>query len=131
MTRTSHTTLLEGLAEASPAERVAAAFEAVAAIDDPAVFIATADRDRALAAIDESLPLAGLTFAVKNNIDVEGFDTTAGCPSYAFRPDRSATVVRRLLDAGATCVGVTNLDQFATGLVGVRSPYGEIGRAHV
>ena len=124
MTRTSHTTLLEGLAEASPAERVAAAFEAVAAIDDPAVFIATADRDRALAAIDESLPLAGLTFAVKNNIDVEGFDTTAGCPSYAFRPDRSATVVRRLLDAGATCVGVTNLDQFATGLVGTRSPYG-------
>ncbi|MEL7158521.1 MAG: amidase family protein, partial [Actinomycetota bacterium] len=71
-------------------------------------------------------PLAGLTLAIKDNIDVEGFVTTAGCPSYAYRPSRSATAVRRLQDAGAVIVGKTNLDQFATGLVGTRSPYGVV-----
>lgn len=70
------------------------------------------------------LPLAGVPFAVKDNIDVAGLPTTAGCASYAFVPQRSARVVELLLDAGAVLIGKTNLDQFATGLVGTRSPYG-------
>ena len=78
------------------------------------------------AANGERLPLAGLTFAVKDNIDVAGVPTTAGCPSFATVPSRNATVVQRLLDAGATFVGKTNMDQFATGLVGTRSPYGAV-----
>ncbi|MEO1322896.1 MAG: allophanate hydrolase [Pseudomonadota bacterium] len=72
----------------------------------------------------ENLPLAGVPFAVKDNIDVLGSMTTAGCPAFAYSPDHSAEVVRRLEGAGAICVGKTNLDQFATGLVGTRSPYG-------
>jgi allophanate hydrolase len=72
-------------------------------------------------------PLAGLRLAVKNNVDVAGFPTTAGCPSYATGPAASdAVAVARLRAAGATVVGVTNLDQFATGLVGQRSPYGGV-----
>ncbi|MBP2292812.1 allophanate hydrolase [Azospirillum rugosum] len=70
------------------------------------------------------LPLFGIPFAVKDNIDVAGVPTTAGCPDFAYTPDRSATVVQRLLDAGAILIGKTNLDQFATGLVGTRTPYG-------
>jgi allophanate hydrolase len=70
------------------------------------------------------LPLAGMTFAVKDNIDVAGMPTTAGCPAYAYMPSSSATVVQRLLDAGAVLIGKTNMDQFATGLVGTRSPFG-------
>lgn len=69
-------------------------------------------------------PLAGLKFAVKDNIDVAGVPTTAGCPEFAYMPERSAFVVDRLEKAGARAIGKTNLDQFATGLVGVRSPYG-------
>ncbi|OYX62863.1 MAG: allophanate hydrolase [Novosphingobium sp. 32-60-15] len=75
-------------------------------------------------AAGDDLPLAGVPFAVKDNIDVVGFETTAACPAFAYRPQASATVVQRLLDAGALCVGKTNLDQFATGLNGTRSPYG-------
>jgi allophanate hydrolase len=69
-------------------------------------------------------PLAGMPFAVKDNIDVAGMPTTAGCSAYAYTPDTTAPAVQRLLDAGAVLVGKTNLDQFATGLVGTRSPYG-------
>ncbi len=69
-------------------------------------------------------PLFGVPFAVKDNIDVAGWPTTAACPDFAYRAEASASVVRRLHDAGAVCVGKTNLDQFATGLVGTRSPYG-------
>lgn len=103
------------------------------------IWIQLVDPERALAAaagIDERmargqrLPLAGMTLAVKGNIDVGGLDTTAGCPAYAYRPNRSAAVVRALTDAGAVVVGVTNLDQFATGLVGTRSPYGVCPNAH-
>lgn len=72
----------------------------------------------------EVLPLAGVPFAVKDNIDVAGFETTAACPAFAYEPDASASVVAQLIAAGAICVGKTNLDQFATGLVGTRSPYG-------
>lgn len=71
-------------------------------------------------------PLAGLRFAVKDNMDVAGWPTTAACPSYAYRPTAHAKVVQRLLDAGATLVGKTNLDQFACGLNGTRSPYGAV-----
>lgn len=75
-------------------------------------------------AAGEALPLAGVPFAVKDNIDVAGFETTAACPAFGYLPDASATVVERLLAGGALCVGKTNLDQFATGLNGTRSPYG-------
>jgi allophanate hydrolase len=71
-------------------------------------------------------PLAGRRLAVKDNIDVAGFATTAGCPGFAYTPTESAAVVARLVDAGAHVVGKTNLDQFATGLVGTRSPYGVV-----
>lgn len=73
--------------------------------------------------------LAGLRFAVKDNIDVEGVPTTAACPAFAYRPSRDATVVRRLRDAGASVLGKTNLDQFACGLNGTRSPYGAVPNA--
>ena len=105
----------------------------VRAYDDPAVWIARvpeADvlaRARALprdAASIDRLPLYGLPFAVKDNIDVAGMPTTAGCPAFAFVPTETAFAVRRLLAAGAILIGKTNLDQFATGLVGTRSPHG-------
>jgi len=83
----------------------------------------------AVAAGAASGPLAGLLAAVKDNIDVAGFPTTAACPSFAYEPTRSATVVERLLAAGASVVGKTNLDQFACGLVGTRSPYGPVSNA--
>src|SRR3954463_11156916 len=69
-------------------------------------------------------PLQGVAFAIKDNIDLAGVPTTAGCPGYAYTPASSAPVVQRLMAAGAIPLGKTNLDQFATGLVGVRSPYG-------
>jgi allophanate hydrolase len=99
----------------------------------PAVWISRFDADmlRAIAAqIDarvaagETLPLAGVPFGVKDNIDLAGLDTTAACPAFAYAPARSATVVERLVAAGAIPIGKTNLDQFATGLNGTRSPYG-------
>ncbi len=71
-----------------------------------------------------SLPLYGVPFAVKDNIDVAGLPTTAGCPAFAYTPATSATVVQQLERAGAMVIGKTNMDQFATGLVGTRSPYG-------
>lgn len=76
------------------------------------------------AALLRSMPLFGVPFAVKDNIDVPGLPTTAACPAFSRMPQRCATVVRSLLDAGAVLLGKTNLDQFATGLVGARSPYG-------
>ncbi|HJZ20205.1 MAG TPA: amidase family protein, partial [Bradyrhizobium sp.] len=72
----------------------------------------------------ENLPLLGVPFGVKDNIDVEGMPTTAACPSFSYTPSRSARSVERLVAAGAICLGKTNLDQFATGLCGARSPYG-------
>lgn len=74
-------------------------------------------------------PLTGLTFAVKDNMDVAGMPTTAGCPAFAFTPAEHAVVVNKLLAAGATLVGKTNLDQFACGLNGTRSPYGAVPNA--
>jgi len=75
----------------------------------------------------EALPLAGVPIAVKDNIDVAGLETTAACPAFAYRAESSAPVVERLLAAGAIVVGKANLDQFACGLVGTRSPYGSLG----
>lgn len=72
-------------------------------------------------------PLFGIPFAIKDNIDLAGVPTTAACPEFAYTPTVSAPAVQRLLDAGAIPIGKTNLDQFATGLVGVRSPYGVPG----
>ena len=74
-------------------------------------------------------PLAGLRFAVKDNMDVAGWFTTAGCEAFAYRAQAHATVVQRLLDAGASLVGKTNLDQFACGLNGTRSPFGAVPNA--
>ncbi|MAR07095.1 MAG: amidase [Cyanobium sp. NAT70] len=71
------------------------------------------------------LPLYGVPFSVKDNIDVCGLQTTAACPAYSYMPAQSASVVRYLENSGAICIGKTNLDQFATGLNGTRSPYGE------
>ena len=85
---------------------------------------AAALRNRAMAEGIAALPLFGLPFAVKDNIDVAGLPTTAACPAFSHVPECSAPVVERLRRAGALCVGKTNLDQFATGLVGVRSPFG-------
>ena len=72
------------------------------------------------------LPLYGIPFAIKDNIDAFEWETTAACPDFAFEPEKNATVVQKLLDAGAILLGKTNLDQFATGLVGTRSPYGAV-----
>ncbi|WP_213880943.1 allophanate hydrolase [Pseudomonas sp. dw_358] len=72
----------------------------------------------------DSLPLYGIPFALKDNIDLAGIPTTAACPAYAYTPERSATLVQQLIDLGAVPLGKTNLDQFATGLNGTRSPYG-------
>lgn len=96
---------------------------------DPAIFISLADEDALAAQAREaaknpSLPLCGVPVAVKDNIDARGFVTTAACPAYSYTPERDAAAVARLRAAGAVIVGKTNLDQFATGLVGVRSPYG-------
>lgn len=97
------------------------------------VWISVMPRDRAHALLaaakarldaGEDLPLFGIPFGVKDNIDVAGLETTAGCPQFAFEPQASAFVVERLIEAGAIPVGKTNLDQFATGLNGTRSPYG-------
>ncbi len=95
------------------------------------IWIALVPREQAMARAREleaagfdQQPLYGIPFAVKDNIDVAGLPTTAGCPAFAYTPDRSATVVERLQAAGAVLIGKTNLDQFATGLVGTRTPYG-------
>ena len=78
---------------------------------------------------DKIKPLWGIPFSVKDNIDVAGLATTAACPKFSYMPEESAPVVKALEDAGAICLGKTNLDQFATGLNGTRSPYGACSSA--
>jgi allophanate hydrolase len=90
----------------------------------PDDYLAAARAVDARIAAGEQLPLAGVPYAAKDNIDVAGFETTAACPAFAYKPETSAGVIERLSAAGAICIGKTNLDQFATGLVGTRSPYG-------
>ena len=115
----------------SPEETVARSYQRIRAHNDPAIFITLRDEAEALAearalaqAHDPSLPLYGVPVAVKDNIDVAGLPTTAACPAFSYRPARDATAVARLRAAGAIVIGKTNLDQFATGLNGTRSPYG-------
>jgi len=115
----------------SPSAAVRRAYQALADYADPATFISTKPEAEALAeaaALEASgpagKPFYGKVFAVKDNIDAKGLETTAACPAFAYRPTSSSFVVARLEAAGAIVIGKTNLDQFATGLVGVRSPYG-------
>lgn len=112
-------------------DTIEAAYAAADAYADPALFLAMRPREEAVelarklqAEGARGRPLYGVPFAVKDNIDVAGLPTTAACPAFAYRPERSAFAVERLEAAGAIAIGKTNLDQFATGLVGVRSPYG-------
>jgi allophanate hydrolase len=128
---TSTTTATPGKAAA----RVRAALAAVDAVDRPEIWITLRGADELLAeaaAIDTAaeggadLPLAGLLLAVKNNVDVAGIPTTAACPGFAYTPEQDAEAVARLRAAGALVLGATNLDQFATGLVGTRSPHGAV-----
>lgn len=117
----------------SPLELVEEVIARGKASDDPAIFITKTPEDelraQAQALLERapspnSLPLWGIPFAVKDNIDVAGLPTSAGCPAYAYTPKEDATVVARLKAAGALVIGKTNLDQFATGLNGTRSPHG-------
>lgn len=101
----------------------------IARVPAPAVLAAAAAVDMQVMA-GEVLPLAGVPFAVKDNIDVAGMETTAACPAFAYDARATAPVVQSLLDAGAVLIGKTNLDQFATGLVGARSPYGALGAVY-
>ena len=102
----------------------------IAAVNDPGIFIHLRSREdlhkeaTALGDYNPDLPLWGIPFAAKDNIDVAGIETTAGCPAYAYTPQDDAFVIANLRAAGALVIGKTNLDQFATGLVGVRTPYG-------
>lgn len=138
---TAHLATATGIANAVGAgtvtalEVVTAALERIAAYDavQPQAWISRfPERDvlAAARAVDarigrgDVLPLAGVPFAVKDNIDVAGLPTTAACPDFAYMPEQGALVVERLLAAGAICIGKTNLDQFATGLNGTRSPFG-------
>ncbi|MCX6613160.1 MAG: allophanate hydrolase [Acidobacteria bacterium] len=115
-----------------PTEAVRQAYARINAETRQPIWIAKVPEDVAMsqaAALEAhpeaaSKPLYGLTFAVKDNIDVAGMPTTAACPAYAYTPDKNAHVVDQLQAAGAILVGKTNMDQFATGLVGTRSPYG-------
>ncbi len=102
----------------------------IAEADRPEVFITQRPQSQVAAEYAESLaaggPLAGTVLAVKDNVDVAGVPTTAACPGYAYTPDTDAPAVAALRAAGAVVIGKTNLDQFATGLVGTRSPHGAV-----
>ena len=115
----------------TPAQTIARSYQRIRDYNDPAVFISLRDEKdalaeaEALAAKDPStLPLLGVPVAVKDNIDALGMATTAACPAFSYAPAHDSTAVAKLRAAGAIIIGKTNLDQFATGLVGVRSPYG-------
>ncbi len=115
----------------TPSQLVEALDDAISEAEPSRIWISRLSRERLLefaknleAKDPADLPLYGIPFAIKDNIDLEGLPTTAACPEYAYEPEQSAFVVQRLIDAGAIPIGKTNLDQFATGLVGVRSPYG-------
>lgn len=119
-------------------ERVRTAYRRIRDADRSEVWIALRSEDDALVealAVDERVAagerpaLAGFTLAIKDNIDVAGLQTTAACPAFSYMPVHPAPAVQRLVDAGAIVLGKTNLDQFATGLVGTRSPYGAVRAA--
>jgi allophanate hydrolase len=125
--------LLEAYASGAtrPVERMAALLDDIDRAPERHVWITRLSREAVLARARDvesrpqaEQPLYGIPFVIKDNIDLAGVPTTAGCPARAYTPQRSATVVERLLAAGAIPLGKTNLDQLATGLVGTRSPYG-------
>ncbi|MFD3510872.1 allophanate hydrolase [Nocardia sp. NPDC058666] len=122
----------------TPTARVTAAYARIAEVDRPEVWITLRAQDALAAeavelerrvAAGADLPLAGLLVAVKDNVDVAGMPTTAACPEFAYEATETAAAVQRLVTAGALVLGKTNLDQFATGLVGTRSPYGAVRNA--
>src|SRR3954453_23332360 len=115
----------------SPVQTLARSFQRIRDYNDPAVFISLRDEAEAVAEAEaltgkdpSQLPLYGVPVAIKDNIDVVGLPTTAACPAFAYSPAFDAGAVAKLRAGGAIIIGKTNLDQFATGLVGVRSPYG-------
>jgi allophanate hydrolase len=115
----------------TPAQTVARSYQRIRNYNDPAVFISLRDEKEALAEAEAlaakdaaALPLYGVPVAIKDNIDAQGLPTTAACPAFSYSPAQDSTAVAKLRAAGAVVIGKTNLDQFATGLVGVRSPYG-------
>lgn len=122
-----------------PVDRVRAAYRNIEQADRPEVWIHLRPESEAVAAAQEIKrafrglpvpPLFGVLVAIKDNIDVAGMPTSAACPSYSYAPASNAAAVQHLLDAGAIVLGKTNLDQFATGLVGTRSPHGAVRSAH-
>jgi allophanate hydrolase len=118
--------------QAKPTDVIESVYDRIAASPLRPVWISLVPRETALARardlennpVATARPLYGVPFAIKDNIDLEGLPTTAGCPAYSYSPKRSAFLIERLLDAGVMPIGKTNLDQFATGLVGTRSPHG-------
>ncbi len=122
-----HRAYADGMTAAEAMEEV---FRRIRAVDDPGIFIHLPEMASVLAAAEAlgpfdpvAKPLWGIPCAVKDNIDVAGMPTTAACPAFEYMPDEDAQAVRRLRDAGAIVIGKANLDQFATGLVGTRTPY--------
>jgi allophanate hydrolase len=111
----------------TPEQTLRRCYERIRAHNDPGIFITLRDEEdavaEALALSNPDLPLYGVPVAVKDNIDVKGLPTTAACPDFSYTADKDATAVARLRAAGAIIIGKTNLDQFATGLVGTRTPY--------
>src|SRR5271156_6639513 len=131
MTTTIGTLLAAHGAGKSLAATIEETYARIEKHNDPALFIAIRPKSEALAIAErmqtsgpEGKRLYGVPFVVKDNIDVAGLPTTAACPAFAYHPEQSAFVVEKLERAGAIVIGKANLDQFATGLVGVRSPYG-------
>ena len=138
MTKTTFALDLASLRElyksgkAGPSDVIAYVYDRLAQGPLDPVWISTVPRDKAMArarklerdALASARPLYGVPFAIKDNIDLAGLATTAACPAYAYSPGRNARVVQSLMDAGALPIGKTNMDQFATGLVGTRSPHG-------
>ncbi|MEO1551835.1 MAG: amidase family protein, partial [Pseudomonadota bacterium] len=114
----------------APGDVIAQVYARIEAVADPNIFLCLFDQAelmaqaQALGAYDPSRPLWGVPFVVKDNIDIAGKPTTAACPAFAYTAEATAFVVKRLQDAGALLIGKANLDQFATGLVGMRTPYG-------
>ena len=122
--------------KSNPTEVIKRILERISEVDDSGIWISKVPESDVLHATNcladqdpDSMALYGLPFAIKDNIDFSGLPTTAGCPDYSFEPSFSSPVVEKLIKAGAILLGKTNMDQFATGLVGTRSPYGNCKNA--
>ncbi len=120
----------------TPEDVLETVFNRIQTYSDKHIWISTLEEQQLLGYVQslnkhapDELPLYGIPFAIKDNIDLAGLATTAACPDYSYMPIESAFAVQTLIDAGAIPIGKTNLDQFATGLVGTRSPYGAVSNA--